>query len=562
MSSFFLTMDFITGRCVAADVSNREATEWPPHPGRLFMAMSAACFERGEAAEEVAALQWLEKQTAPVVLASNASERSAVAVYVPVNDKVTASKSLLQSVPGLSRSKQERAFPTVIPEDTNVTFRWDDVEGIDQHLSALQEICTNTIRVGHSSSLVNAYAYVDTVPLGSNDEAENVWMPTRGSSERRMRIVGEGEFERLRLACNSDRIDRFAELMETIESKKKSKDKADKEAVKKARALYEELFGDKYKASARPPVSTAPVLGNWQGYIRQSAESEGESSTVTGHHFDSDLLVLCKLEGPNITVQDTLALTSRLRDAAMSKCELDPPPAWLCGHELDGSVTRDPHAAFLALPYVGSSYADGHLMGMAIALSRNISPAERGVALRGLLLDSNDDPQVIQLLLGRLGEWTVRFESDNSGRHTLQNRTWVGPSRVWASVTPVVLDRFPKSDHVNDRKAWQAEVAESVAVSCEHAGLPKPTAVDVDTTAWFQGVPRAVRKKRRATGDKIPATATLGEGFPMMPSRNGKPARPQIHVHLTFDQAIVGPVLIGAGRFLGYGMCRPLKQTT
>ena len=36
---------FVTNRCVATHVSNRERPEWPPHPGRVFMALAAAHFE-------------------------------------------------------------------------------------------------------------------------------------------------------------------------------------------------------------------------------------------------------------------------------------------------------------------------------------------------------------------------------------------------------------------------------------------------------------------------------------------------------------------------------------
>jgi len=43
------------------------------------------------------------------------------------------------------------------------------------------------------------------------------------------------------------------------------------------------------------------------------------------------------------------------------------------------------------------------------------------------------------------------------------------------------------------------------------------------------------------------------------PARAGKPARPQIHVHLRFAERVAGPVLLGAGRFLGYGLCRPIS---
>lgn len=551
MPALLVSIELLTGRYVAASVSAREGAEWPPHPGRVFMAMASACFEMGEVEGEVAALQWLEALPPPRVQASQACERSPVSVYVPVNDKVTASKSLLQSAPGLSRSKQERAFPTSIPEDNNVFLVWDNVSGCEEHLPAIQQICANTIRVGHSSSLVRMAASLEK----DWPDVES-WIPEGRGATQRMRVVGAGELERLRIACKADLIDQFAELTTTIETKKKSKVKADKQAVAEAKKTFATVFGQPYKASLRPPEPTPPVLGLWQGY-RRSGVGETTIPIREGKHFESELLVLCKLEGPVLGLQDTLAITQRLREAAISRCEVQPPPSWLSGHEADGSATADPHAAFLALPYVGGPYADGHLMGAAIALPKNISPQERGVALRGLLLDRNDEAQVVELKLGRLGTWTVRLEPDNAGRRSLQNQTWVGPSRHWASATPVVLDRYPKSSRVERRAAWESEVRQTIALSCERAGLPRPIIIDLDTTSWHTGAPRAYPKSRRGGNGGQAATARLGDGFPTMPARAGKPSRPQIHVFLEFEERVHGPILIGAGRFLGYGMCKP-----
>jgi len=540
--SLTIGIEFITGRCVAADVSDRERAEWPPHPGRVFMALAAACFEMGEQDAEVAALEWLETLPPPQIIASDGRERTAVAVYVPVNDKVTATKSLLQSAPGLSRSKQERAFPTTIPDDSEVTFIWPDASGAEAHIDALQRVCANVIRVGHSSSLVRAWATLDK-PTASDPP----WLPTKGASQISVRIAGEGEFARLRVACGADRIDSFTALAEIIASTKGNEQKNAKKA-------FEAEFGQPFKTALRPPEPTPPVLGLWQGYTRDAATTP----VLEGKDFDPELLVLCKLDGPNVSTQDTLALTRRLRDAAMSACEIQPPPAWLSGHEPDGTATQNPHAAFLALPYVGGPYADGHVMGLAIALPKRIAPEDRGRVLRGLLFDENDESRIVDLKLGKLGVWTVRLETDNAGRQTLQNVTWVGPNTTWASVTPVVLDRFPKQSRTEDRIGWNAEVAETIAVSCERVGLPKPVQVEIDTTSWHQGVPRAVQKTRRLrerTDEK--GIAPLGDGYPTMPSRVGKPVRPQVHVRLEFEQAIRGPVIIGAGRFLGYGLCKP-----
>ncbi len=581
MASLCINVDFITGRCVAADVSNREQPEWPPHPGRVFMALAAACFEMDEQPDEVAALQWLESlDGAPEVVCSKAETRTPVSVYVPVNDKIAPSKSLLQATPGLSRSKQERAFPVSVPHSTVVTYRWNNVKDASEHIGAIQQICSNVIRVGHSSSLVYVTADLPTTDRNeernaeldrmdsiatspeygtTNSASEHVWVPVSGSSRVQMRIVGRGEFERLKIACGAERIDRFAALSQIIQSTKGT-------SQKEAKKTFEQEYGVSFKKSLRPPAPTPPVLGLWQGYVT-AKELNDVPTTVFGKHFDSELIVLHKIEGPNLGVQDTLALTAALRNCAMKASEIQPVPEWLSGHvESNSKPSTQPHVAFLTLPFVGSKHADGHIMGLAMALpNRNLIPPEKwGPVFRQLLFDDSDNARTIQLRLGRLGEWTARMEDDDGGRTTLKNATWTGPSEAWASATPVVLDRFPKTSRADDPNGWRKEVAQTIVRSCLLAGLPEPISVDVDTTSWLVGVPRAVPKRRRiragSSGRRQSTTAPLGDGFPSIGSTSNKPPRPQVHVHLVFDRPLIGPVIIGAGRFRGYGLCRPLAM--
>jgi CRISPR-associated protein Csb2 len=520
------------------------------------MALAATVFETSENEDEVAALQWLEKLPAPEIHASDASNRSLVKYYVPVNDKMTVNTSVLQSTPGLSRSKQERSYPTSIPLDTNVTYVWRNVDLTDTHLKALRSICSNVIRVGHSSSLVRASAALHDDRSHSSSPKRIRWEPVSRSSDIRVRMAGEGEFERLKAACNADQIDEFVDLKLTIES---TKGKAQQEA----KEVFEKLFGQPYGKNLRAPEATPATLGLWQGY-RRSKSDASSSQALQGQHFDSELLILTKIEGRNLGVQDALALTSRLREAAMSHCPLKPTPAWLGGHDMtSGKPTDLPHTAFLALPFVGAEYSDGHVMGLALALPNSdvVSPAERGRLLGPLFYDENGDPCNIELKLGNRGIWILRLEERPEPPLTLQNRSWVGPSQTWASVTPVVLDRFPKKSLSEDRRAWEAEVRETIANSCTRAGLPLPIEIDLETTPWHTGTPRSYSKSRPLRSHSLTKEmATLGDGFQLMPGRQGKPSRPQIHVFLRFEQPLLGPVLIGAGRFLGYGLCKPIRM--
>ncbi len=553
MSDLVIGVEFLTGRCVAADVSNRDEPEWPPHPGRIFMALAAACFERDEDEAEVASLHWLESLPAPQIVASRHERRSAVKCYVPVNDKITASKALLQSTPGIARSKQERSYPTAIPYDPVVKYVWKNVPGIADTLDALAKVCANVIRVGHSSSVVRCWVEtIDGSDALGHARDHIVWQPVTKNSEFRVRIVGEGELARLRTACNAETINRFSELASVIESSKGT-------LQKEAKRVFEATFGTPFKSSLRPPEPTPPILGLWQGY-RQ--EGVGEPREVTdGAYFSSELLILAKLDGPTIGIQDSLALTSRLREAAMSRCPDEPTPAWLGGHDADGTPAQQPHAAFIPLPFVGVDHADGHIMGLALALPRTVSLQERGRLLGPLLLGDDGEPCDVDLKLGNLGVWTLRLEERVIPPRSLQNRSWTGPSTTWASATPVVLDRFPKSSRVEDRLAWEEEVRATVAQSCVRGGLPLPADIDIDTTSWHLGAPRAYAKTRLLRGRTARGESTrLGDGFPPMPARTGKPSRPQIHVYLRFDRLVRGPVLLGAGRFLGYGLCKPITQ--
>lgn len=563
---------FITNRCVSACVDAREQPEWPPHPGRLYMALAAAYFETdGDAEEKDAerqALEWLASQPAPRLHAVDAEERTAVDCYVPVNDALQADKAMLQSAPGMTRNRQKRNFPTVIPQRTSgcdragadITFEWMDAPPSSELLLALDRLCRNVIRIGHSSSLVMAWAEAG-LPL----ESERCWEPSATSAQLTCRIAAAGELERLQALCQAERIELFGDLKQEIES-------TTGKALKAAKERFAEAFGESYKASIRPPEPTPATLGVWQGYCLAKTNTEPERVVVENQYFDRNLIILAKDDGPVLNVERTLGLTSALRKALIAKHGQTKMPSWLSGHDSDEKPTSDPHAAFVALPFVGFQHADGHIMGLALALPKGISLDERARWLGPLLVDQNagdaslvkleprkDPKEQLKIWSHGLPDWTLQLEERPSPPRILQNETWTRPSTTWASVTPVVLDRFPKASRAEDRKSWQAEVIAIIKQACVRGGLPEPINVDIDSTAWHAGVPRALAKKRRLGAGTVGRTAPLGDGFPSMQAKLSRPAKPQVHVWLRFANKVAGPVLIGAGRFGGYGLCMPLS---
>ncbi len=70
------------------------------------------------------------------------------------------------------------------------------------------------------------------------------------------------------------------------------------------------------------------------------------------------------------------------------------------------------------------------------------------------------------------------------------------------------------------------------------AGYPEPRSIRISASPMLSGVPHARAFHVR--------------------HREKRPPRPLIHATIQFDQPIRGPVVIGSGRYMGFGFCRPV----
>lgn len=572
MSGLTIAWEYLTGYSSATDPSSRDRVEWPPHPGRIFMAMAAAWFETGEDPREGEALRWLETLGDPRLVLpprTEANVRSAPSVFVPVNgdsSKVTFQKSArLQCAPSIARRKVERKFPCIWIGDIPCHLHWPEIAvgDVESRRAALESLCGKVTRIGHSSSLVRMW-------LAENPPSEDgmeTWVPDEEFAEWQARRVAKGSLDMLDRLYNRrgrEEHEKLSNEIPELENRKKS-EKGKGSAERKA-LLSEEIEAKRKRLEEldnRPPIR--PKLGLWTGYKREIPRER--PSPPPRSNFDGDILILARIEGPPLPSCSTLAVTQALRGAIMGHGPVQPPPDWVSGHLRDGQPLRDGrgHLAFVPLPFVGTDYADGHLLGAALVFPREVSRRERGQFFGPILLEKSGEVKAIKLVMGRLGEWTLVKRDWMEDRHTLTPETWTalpGGWKTWASVTPIVLDRFPKPDPMSDRLAWNAEIAGTIAAGCERLGLPRPSEILVGTTSWHRGSPRAIVKRRPLRGHEGEGTAALGDGFPAYPSRGVNGTRPQVHVRLQFDEPVAGPVLLGAGRFLGYGLCKPLRGET
>lgn len=539
---FAVAVEFLTGRFVATSAEDRQQHEWPPHPARLFSAIVAAWADLEDAGEvERVAIEWLERQPAPSIAASDTTERTVRTHFVPVNDtsvvgtvaastydKIAHAELMIATAEGAQREKARRAFekardvgakvrhvgttnprtalellpsgrprmaryyPSSTPAVPRVHYLWSDSQPSEEITEALDRILATVTRLGHSSSLVSCRIdrQVDAdalqVPAWTPDPHGRT--PLRTTTEGLLRELEAG-FERHQ-GCGP----------RTMPS-----------AVQRYRL----------PAAAQP-------------------DREPQVPDNAGEWF-----VFAQVSGRRLPIHGVANLTAAVRSALMRYAS-DPVPELISGHGVQGGSSNDPHLAVMAMPFVGRDHADGHLLGFAILLP-NSSPllSARDELLRAIGRWEGSDPSghfhVRALLRG--GE-ELRFKriQDPMEAWSLRRNRWEGPAQTWVSVTPIALDRHPGNiGSSNPRTAARAaqEAEESIRTACAHVGLTAPSYV-------------AVTRATLVVGSR-PARS-----FPAF--RGGDPRSPQrllVHARVIFDADVQGPLLLGAGRYLGLGLMAP-----
>jgi CRISPR-associated protein Csb2 len=265
-------------------------------------------------------------------------------------------------------------------------------------------------------------------------------------------------------------------------------------------------------------------------------------------HVDGDMpdLRACALVAK--TLRDTL-LTGYLRLGLENEI-----PGVISGHAADGTPILAPHVAIIPLAFAGFPYADGHVMGFAL-----IPPSDSEIladntfrkALRGLSPIDEQWGRRILTLKSKPGAPSGAAFSINlsptfeppPGKRSLDPALYTGPARTFATVTPMALDR-----HLKEKGAARdEEIAGQVVAACRNIGLPRPEAVVVDKHSAVEGAPSAYPSGNspRWMNWRLPRSLA---------------SRQLTHAVIRFAELVHGPVLLGAGRFVGLGLCRPIDS--
>lgn len=534
-----LEVRLLAGRYTAATVEDRNVAEWPPHPARVYSALVATwAYEQPADPAERAALAWLAEQQPPSITCSSASPRRVVTHFVPVNDvsavarptqyariyerlvdaggTVAGGGDSPRSLRALDKARTEATAATVSlttgrgTPDVVQVLPWERARQARTFPTAIPEhpvvvLAWEGAEAGqHAAPLDRLASRVHRLGHSSTPVALRV-LSSPPSEE------GDPAVERWVPDDGGDTVLRVpaAGLLDALEDEYAFHQGRDLRSLPAALVPYG-------RCEPAPAVPPRPVLGD-------------------------DWLVLAQVSRPTLPLPRALDLARTLRAALMAHAE-DPVPEILSGHAPGAAGARTqpsgrPHAAYVPLAFVGGGHGDGTILGLAVVLPRDATSAERTAVLRAVHRWRSSGAE---LRLPRLAPLVFSAVDDLDPRATLQPATWCRPARRWLSVTPVALDRTPK--HLfrgsrDQREASEALVDEVVSAACRHVGLPSPERVTILGDGPLRGVP-----SRRQ--------------FPVYTA--GGRARMSVHVDLEFGEHVRGPVLLGAGRYLGQGLLRPV----
>jgi CRISPR-associated protein Csb2 len=536
-----IEVELLTGRYVATRFNDRARAEWPPHPARLFSAAVAVWADserRSETEERV--LRWLERQPAPQIACSDdacVSWREGATHFVPIND--ASAVPSVDATYALARAAVERGSDAArSPQDVQAVLR--------ERERAMDRIARNSRKANERTLATGAIQLLPderprqarSFPSVRPPDARVVYAWPAAAPDAEQRAALDGLFARVGRLGHSTSLVSCRVTDDDLAVPTLVPDDHGSHAIRVTGdgqlTLLEQEFA---RHQGNDPRALPAAM---QAYSPAVVTQDVIPGTVFSPRFT---VVEIDRETP-VSMLGSLALARAVRAAILESAGRDV-PALLSGLRVDGDTGASrpadrPHIAIVPLPCVGRPHADGAVRGVAFVEPEE-RDAERAAALAIIWRWVGDGVRAVTVA-GR--EVMLRRSEGYTSLATLRPGRWCEPSCSWATVTPIALDRWPGDLHDGDaavRAAVFAGAEQLVVCACAHVGLPQPVRVAVGPDAFVSAVAPAHR-------------------FPSFRTPNGGPRRPLVHTRVTFEQAVRGPVLLGAGRYVGQGLCMPLES--
>src|SRR6266508_69285 len=459
--------------------------EWPPSPMRLFQALLAGsrvgCHNREWSDAKTEAFRWLELRKSPDIIAPAVRCAAAHTLFVPNNDSDKVF------------DRQERltgkiVHPHRLLDGDTLHYLWPIEESewssAQLHVELLCRESRHLLALGWGVDQVvgNGRILTDAEAAALPGQRWHAWDVHR-PNQRTYRVP------------TKDSLDDLEQVY---------------------RSFLDRVSGKQYRPSLMPKKFDTVA------YIRQTVLPPRPCAV-----FELP-------EGVAFRQVDTIKVAAMLRSLTCKLAKEDtyefPGGAerYVAGH-LKDNESNVPRFSYLPLPTIGHPHADGLIRRLLIAepLGGDSSCAAWAQhRLRNAVLKDYDG-----------NERGILLDPSRPGSKAMIQR-YVGESRTWLSVTPVILPGFDDFKGVRDAKETRPTKAERLLFKClAHAGIRLESLSSVTS-----------RKAPFWPGSQHPRHYHRPDYLA------DQRARPGWHVRLVFHEPVAGPLSLGAGRHCGLGI--------
>lgn len=491
--------------------------EWPPSPARLFKALVSSAragwshSNRKAIDESLRVLErqgWAEGTTLPEIVAPRATLRpQRQRRFVPNNSKNWPTERKLNPEKGIDL-EPEPVMGWALEAPSTVWYWWPTVDA--SHVRIIREVSRRVVSVGKGED----FAVLDAVTEVDPPADAVRWRPARSGPALEVPEPG------CLAVCDAV----FARDLNEL-------------PLPAAGVRTVTYASDTRDVDRRGP---AFVLGLWRN----------------GKRYSCDARLLRQLVGPVRHLLDEIRsdIVEVLARGPSERRAMDVlVRRVLLGHDESSKPIRGAHLAILPLPSVLGPYPDGRVRRIALADfgGGDDSTRQAIVEMAQVLLHGRE-----LLDNGRSTGIVLDTEPDGQWLRTITKR-----SRTWVTVTPLVQ---PAKELTADE--WKRLVEARCNAEQEPA---KAAARELHLQKRRRElIERSIRQAIAGQGASIESIEVVAGGplagvhIATKYRANGYLGEtPKLHVRVTFDRPIAGPIAIGRGRHVGFGVMWPVDMS-
>ncbi len=516
--------------------------EWPPSPFRLFQALVAGVARRDELVEGEdipsnknftpvgKALGWLQRHTRehpPIIIAPKSRTGQAITRFVPNNDGD-------EKLDRQERLTAKPTIPTLFLLDSDqkpeVHYVWDIPEPTDCPVDNIERAARSLTTLGWGIDMAFADARV-----ADESELQKLngirWHPKKNAGSFRDTLRTPTYDDDLAECTLCDLRHCHSTFINRIEHGKPLK------TVNKPK-IFDRVLYTSVERPVRRPFVVFKLLNDELDTTRYPQPLLAHIAAVVRH-----AAIECMDKGRNAP-------------SWIPEAERGPWVSRFVRGKNDPACDEHQQISYVPLPSIGHEHSDAMVRNVMLIAPigregelEHVAKRLNGMQLE-FKLDAGEECDADTPLRVPLPHSIQRFTPP---RGKFIDKCYLCRSKVWQSVTPVILD-----EHIHkktcDRKDGQKikyrdeeDFKRLIILALQRAGIETPCTFIWQTLPFYKNCLSAHRYDRNKRSNFV------------VPKRlDGKTA---VHVRLTFSHEVPGPITLGAGRHCGLGLFAAVESS-